>query len=120
MVTKKTVWIASDGSQHDYKSHAEFWDEIVALFEYIDDHPIYGNSDGCRVDGGEVKTWLDENPRIHMTLLPEESVATPRCPECESIIWRNRNGHEVNKRALDRICDNCNIEYTILESQLPR
>ena len=72
MVTKKTVYVASDGTEHEFKAHAESWDKIVALYDYIDEHPIYGNCDGCKVYGSELKIWLDDNPRIHITLFPDD------------------------------------------------
>ena len=74
MVKKITVWEASDGTHLPSKDEANFYELKLELRNYIDDHPIYGQDAGCRIDGPEFLLWINKHPRIYITLLPKEDV----------------------------------------------
>ncbi len=72
MSIKVTVWKAKDGKIFDSKIEADHYEILAKLFNYISDHPIYGFTDGCKIDGETFGRWLKENPRIYIQLLADE------------------------------------------------
>jgi len=69
MITERIVYEASDGTQHATHDKAVYHEQQADLQSYIDENPIYSAGS---VDGYEFMSWLKENPRIFVQLLPEE------------------------------------------------
>ena len=76
MITKHTMYKASDGSYHESRDAAVFHEQQIDLESYLNENPIYGNT-GSSVDGQNFMAWLTENPRIYIQLLPEKDTAEP-------------------------------------------
>lgn len=73
MVTKVEVWRTYDGTAFDNEDLAIAYEKKLDFINYFNDHPIYGHSAGCRIDGEEVVAWMEENPRVSILLLQEEN-----------------------------------------------
>ena len=71
MATKKTMWIARDGTMHSYQDSAETYEGLLDIYAYIDDNPIYCGTE-TPVKGQDFGLWLKDQPRIFIKLLPEE------------------------------------------------
>jgi len=72
MSKQVVMWETENGERYATKEEADHKEQKNELKGYIDRYPIYGNSDGCTVYGEGFETWLDDNPRIFVQLLPEE------------------------------------------------
>ena len=71
MAEKKTVYVARDGSQHEYKQEAESHEELLDLMEYVDLNPMYGDQHS-KIDGQQFALWLRDNPRVYVKLIPSD------------------------------------------------
>lgn len=116
MVTKITMYVAKDGTSYEFRDVAVAHESNIDLTEYVNDNPIMGHTDGCSIDGIMFLEWVRQNDRIFVQLLPKKA---PVCPSCESEKWRNIDGAGTNKNALDRVCDNCDVHYSIKTYDLP-
>lgn len=127
MPIKKTVYVAHDGTNHNSLDAAIIYENLLDLYDFVDKNPIYNGSKNP-VKGQEFGLWLKDHPRIFVKLLPvdvpEQHHAinpppAPQCPNCGSEKWRNRDGCEMNKNSLRRVCDHCGHKYEITEEELP-
>lgn len=74
VVKKVIVWEASDGFHLATEEEANFYENKLELQNYIDDNPLYGQNEGCKIDGAEFLLWINKHKRIYITLLPKEDI----------------------------------------------
>ena len=80
MITKHTMYKASDGSYHTSRDAAIHHEQQIDLESYLNENPIFSHY-GINVDGQDFMTWLTENPRIFVQLLPEKGTTAEPAPE---------------------------------------
>ena len=69
MPFEKKVWEAKDGTTHETREDAVVYEELMDLYKYVDEHPIYGGHSESAIDGQALGLWLKDNPSIYMKYL---------------------------------------------------
>jgi len=73
MPTETTTWIARDGTSFNTEAFAIQYEVELDLMDYMNDNFLEVADGFSYIDGHTLMTWLKNNPRIYIQLLPEES-----------------------------------------------
>jgi hypothetical protein len=83
MIKKKTMYEASDGTLLPSRDAAQTYEDMVELYEYVDENNIYCTHNHGNIGADDLRLWLAGNPRIFIKLLPkEDDDPTPYCAGC--------------------------------------
>lgn len=64
MAKKVQKWESKSGELFNTRREALRDDEICETLAFFEDNPIYGNFEGCKVYGSDIREYLDENKEV--------------------------------------------------------
>ncbi len=67
------AWKDRHGTMWETKEEAENSERGYDIIEYLNANPIYGGSDGCKIDGTAFWLWLQEHKEhVYVLILTED------------------------------------------------